>query len=78
MEMIGPDLEVFQKWGWKCGVLGTKRSIYCKPFEHGKLLKINTIDGIVEAFDIESEGEGTSSHGSWMSGTVGPDECIYL
>jgi hypothetical protein len=76
MELIGP---LFKETNmcWMCGVLANNGCIYCPPyFEESGILKINTVDGTVETFSATSQLP-SARDGSWESGAVGPDNCIY-
>ena len=74
MEFMGTQSE--GNYGWECGVLAKNGCINCPPYYHMKMLKINTLDGTVETFNIDLLLPGVGL-GSWMSGVVGPDGCIY-
>jgi hypothetical protein len=76
MELIGPVVH----YEWFCGVLFAKNGlIYCPPhYFNSQMLKINTIDSTVEVIVVEMPPWFDSDYGAaWMSGAVGPDECIY-
>ena len=75
MELIGP---VLVGQDWMCGVLLAKNGIiYCPPhYFNEKMLKISTIDSTVEEIDVVID-VGLEYNAAWLSGAVGPDECIY-
>ena len=74
MTEIGPDLGDGQ-FKWRCGVLAKNRSIYCFPCKSDRILKIDTIDGIVPLLDIELPETG---HWMWASGALALDDCIHF
>jgi hypothetical protein len=75
MTEIGPDLGE-RGWKWRCGVLANSTgSIYCAPYNADHILKIDTIQGIVETLDdVELPETGRYM---WASGALAQDNTIY-
>jgi len=73
MTDIGPDLGGF---AWCCGVLAKNGCIYCVPCLENRILKIDTINGIVSILDMLLPEIGIDI--MWKSGALALDNCIYF
>jgi hypothetical protein len=69
---IDPDLGDGRQW--LCGVLACNGRIYCLPYNSGKILKIDTVNGTVTTINVNLPEIGD---GMWSPGALALDGCIY-
>ncbi len=76
MRLIGAEVD----GAWYIGILAHNGCIYSEfSSQHGsrRMLKINTVDGTVETLDETRLRAQEFRNREWLTGAVGPDNCIY-